>query len=65
MEYLAENKFNEQLSDKNRILQENPWFSLLLEQRITQISSSIPNPMEILFAKKIRCNLWAFPTQEY
>ena len=45
-------------NDKNlmekKFYQETKWHELLLEQKMTPISSTITNPVEILFERKLR-----------
>ena len=46
-------KLSKRLIEK-AVLQGKPWNALLLQHRITPLSSDIPSPAEILFGRKLR-----------
>ena len=45
------------------ILEEKPWYALILDYRITSISSRIPSPAEIFYGRRLRSNLSLIPSQ--
>ena len=55
-------KLSKRLIEK-AVLQGKPWNALLLQHRITPLSSDIPSPAEILFGRKLRTELSILPSQ--
>ena len=55
-------KLSKKLIEK-AVLQGKPWNALLLQHRITPLSSDIPSPAEILFGRKLRTELSILPSQ--
>ena len=55
-------KISKKLIEK-AILSGEPWYSLILNYRITPISSKIPSPAEIFYGRKLRSNLSLLPSQ--
>ena len=45
------------------ILEEKPWYALILDYRITPISSRIPSPAEIFYGQRLKSNLSLIPSQ--
>ena len=55
-------KLSKRLIEK-AVLQGKPWNALLLQHRITPLSSDIPSPAEILFGRKLCTELSILPSQ--
>ena len=55
-------KVSKRLIEK-AILKEKPWYALILDYRITPISSRIPSPAEIFYGQRLRSNLSLIPSQ--
>ena len=55
-------KISKRLIEK-AILEEKPWYALILDYRITPISSRIPSPAEILYGHRLRSNLSLLSSQ--
>ena len=55
-------KISKRLIEK-AILEEKPWYALILDYRITPISSRIPSPAKIFYGRRLRSNLSLIPPQ--
>ena len=55
-------KISKHLIEK-AILEEKPWYALILDYGITPISSRIPSPAEIFYGWRLRSNLSLIPSQ--
>ena len=55
-------KVSKRLIEK-AILADKPWYALILDYRITPISSRLPSPAEIFYGWRLRSNLSLLPSQ--